>query len=141
MRRRISDYGLYAACFVAIIATAGSLYFSEIARFEPCKLCWLQRIMMYPLVILLGIAAYENNRSIVKYALPFSVIGGCISLWHVLELNVPALAEFTPCTVGIPCNFDYLNWFGFITIPLLALIAFILITALLIIVRKAGDSE
>lgn len=134
-------YGLYAAWLVAIVATGGSLYLSEIALYEPCKLCWFQRIFMYPLVLILGIAAYENNKRIVKYALPLSIIGGCISLWHVLEQNIPELAAITPCKVGIPCNFDYLNWFGFITIPMLALIAFILITVSLILVHRTVDSE
>lgn len=139
MRQWMHKYGLYAAWFVSIIATAGSLYLSDVLMYEPCKLCWFQRIFMYPLVIILGIAAYEQNPRMTKYALPFSIIGGSISIWHILEQKIPGFAKLVPCKVGIPCNFDYLNWFGFITIPMLALTAFILITVILFWVRSERD--
>lgn len=127
-------YGLYFAWVVAVVATLGSLYFSEIRGFEPCKLCWLQRICMYPLTILLGIAAYRGERGIVTYALPFAVIGGIISLYHTLEQKIPAIARLAPCTVGVPCNRDYLE--GFITIPMMALTAFALIIPFLLLSRR-----
>lgn len=130
-------YALYMAWVVALAATGGSLYFSEIAGYVPCNLCWFQRIFMYPQAIILGIAAYRGDRGIVRYSLPLAAVGGLISLYHNLEIWFPRLAEVAPCTSGVPCNFDYLNWLGFITIPLMALIAFIMITALLIIGRPA----
>jgi disulfide bond formation protein DsbB len=141
MKQWVHKYGLYAAWLVSIIATAGSLYLSEVLMYEPCKLCWFQRILMYPLVIILGIAAYEQNTRITKYALPLSIIGGSISIWHILEQKLPGFAKLAPCKVGIPCNFDYLNWFGFITIPMLALTAFILITVILFWIRSAENEE
>ncbi|QHW35372.1 disulfide bond formation protein B [Paenibacillus rhizovicinus] len=126
-------YALYFAWVVSIVAVGSSLYLSEIMKFIPCNLCWYQRIFMYPIVILLGIACYYQDRKIIRYVLPLSVLGGCISLYHYLEQQIPALARAIPCTVGVPCSEDYLDWFGGrVTIPLLALIAFILITALLI---------
>lgn len=137
MRQWMLKYGLYAAWFVSIVATAGSLYLSEVLMYEPCRLCWFQRIFMYPLVIILGVAAYEQNYRITRYVLPLCIIGGSISIWHILEQKVPGFAELAPCKVGIPCNFDYLNWFGFITIPMLALTAFILITLTMIFLGKA----
>jgi disulfide bond formation protein DsbB len=91
---------------------------------------------MYPLVILLGIAGFKNDQSIRGYALPLSIIGGSISLYHYLLQKVPGLGEILPCTAGIPCNVDYLNWFGFLTIPLMALVAFLLITFFLWISSK-----
>lgn len=118
-------FGLYFAWIVSVVALLGSLYFSEVRGFEPCKLCWFQRICMYPLPVLLGIAAYRNEKRIIPYALPLAVIGGCISLYHTLEEKIPAIARLAPCTVGVPCNKDYLE--GFVTIPMLALIAFALI--------------
>ncbi|MBD8499854.1 disulfide oxidoreductase [Paenibacillus arenosi] len=128
-------YGLYMAWIVALVATAGSLYMSEILLWEPCKLCWLQRIFMYPLVLLLGIAAYRNDHSIIVYALPFPIIGGGISIYHYLLQKVESFAlKMGPCKVGVPCNFDYLE--GWLTIPMLALIAFILIILLLVVGRK-----
>ncbi|GGE07472.1 disulfide bond formation protein C [Marinithermofilum abyssi] len=127
----IRRYGLYLAWLVSLVAVGGSLYFSEIAGFVPCKLCWVQRIFMYPLAILLGIASYREDRSIVSYVLPFSVTGGLVSLFHYLEQKIPAVANWAPCTVGVPCNGQYINWLGFITIPFLALTAFVMISVLM----------
>ena len=122
---------LYLAWVVSIVAVAGSLYLSEVLKYEPCKLCWFQRIFMYPQIVLLGIATYRNDKRIIPYVLPLSIIGGSISIYHYAEQKIPALSKVLPCTIGVPCNKDYLNFFGFITIPLLALIAFTLITILL----------
>ncbi|REE80131.1 disulfide bond formation protein DsbB [Paenibacillus taihuensis] len=137
-----SRYALYLAWVVSIVAVGGSLYLSEIMKFVPCNLCWYQRIFMYPIIILLGIASYGNDRKIMKYVLPLSIIGGSISLYHYLEQQIPALAKMLPCTVGVPCSEDYLDWFGgYVTIPFLALIAFVLITALLINGIKHEDAS
>jgi disulfide bond formation protein DsbB len=127
----ILEYTLYFAWVVSMVATLGSLYFSEIMGYIPCELCWYQRIMMYPLSLILGIAAYTNEKNLKKYILPMSIVGGCISLFHYLEQKVPYLATIKPCTRGVPCNVDYINWFGFVTIPFLALLAFSLITLLM----------
>jgi disulfide bond formation protein DsbB len=131
LRLFIHRYSILLAWIVALIALCGSLFFSEMLLFEPCKLCWIQRICMYPLVLLLGIASYRNERWIIPYALPLSMIGACFSAFHYMEEKIPALAEAMPCRVGIPCNVDYINWLGFITIPLLAFVAFVLITIFL----------
>ncbi|WP_025690899.1 disulfide oxidoreductase [Paenibacillus zanthoxyli] len=122
---------LYLAWFVSLVAVAGSLYLSEVLKYEPCKLCWFQRIFMYPQVFLLGIATYRNDKRIIPYVLPLCVVGGSISLYHYAEQKIPALGTVVPCTIGVPCTKDYLNFFGFITIPLLALTAFVLIFVLL----------
>jgi disulfide bond formation protein DsbB len=86
---------------------------------------------MYPLAVMLGIALYKNDRGIIPYARTLSVIGFSISLVHYLEQKVPGMHLMLPCTAGVPCNGQYINWLGFITIPFLALIAFLLITILL----------
>lgn len=130
--QRLREYGLYCAWIVAVVATGGSLYFSEVRLFAPCTLCWYQRILMYPLVILLGIASYRQDKGIIPYALPLSIFGGGIALFHYLEQKVPGFGVPNLCRAGgVPCNTDYINWLGFITIPFLALIAFTLITLLL----------
>jgi disulfide bond formation protein DsbB len=131
----IQRYSVLLAWGVAMLALLGSLFFSEIKLFEPCKLCWIQRICMYPLALLLGIASYRNERWIIPYALPLSIIGGCFSLYHYLEERVPFLAKVLPCRIGIPCNIPYFEWWGFITIPFMALVAFIMITIILWIGR------
>jgi disulfide bond formation protein DsbB len=140
-RSLFREYAIYMAWIVAITATACSLYLSEILHFEPCRLCWFQRIFMYPQVILLGIAAYRNDRSIIPYVLPLSIIGGCISIYHYSEQMIPALARAIPCQVGVPCSTKQFAWFGFITIPLMALIAFILITVFLWLGRSQMSSS
>ncbi|ANF96178.1 disulfide oxidoreductase [Paenibacillus bovis] len=127
----LAKYYLFLAWIVAIVATGGSLYLSDVLKFEPCKLCWFQRIFMYPQVILLGIAAYRSDRRIVGYVLPLSIVGGLIALYHYAEQHIPALARVTPCTTGVPCNQDYFELLGFITIPFMALVAFALIALLL----------
>ncbi|MWC30048.1 disulfide oxidoreductase [Paenibacillus sp. MMS18-CY102] len=134
-------YGLYMAWIVAVVATASSLYLSDVLNYTPCKLCWFQRIFMYPQVILLGIAAYRGDRRITGYVLPLSIIGGLISIYHYLEQKVPGMADIMPCTDGVPCSEDYLDYFGVITIPLMALVAFILITGCLWLTRRAARHE
>lgn len=124
-------YRFYCAWVVALAATLGSLYLSEVAGYMPCDLCWYQRIFMYPLAVLLGIAAYRGDRQIGVYALPLAWIGIAISFYHNLLQWFPSLSGIVPCKSGVPCNQDYLNWFGFITIPLMALTAFTLILILL----------
>jgi disulfide bond formation protein DsbB len=131
----IQKYALYVAWVVAVIATLGSLYFSEIREFVPCELCWIQRIFMYPLAIILGIAAFNNEINMKKYVLPLSIIGGSISLYHYLVQKVPGFADIKPCVQGVPCNIQYINWFGFVTIPFLALTAFTLISIFMVLLH------
>ncbi len=132
---------LYLAWFVSVIAVAGSLYLSEVLHYEPCRLCWFQRIFMYPQLILLGIATYRGDKRIIPYVLPLCLIGGSISLYHYAEQKIPALSKILPCKIGVPCNEDYLNFLGFITVPLLALIAFALIAILLWTGRQEEPAE
>ncbi|PFW23647.1 disulfide oxidoreductase [Bacillus thuringiensis] len=130
------NYTLYMAWIVSMITTLGSLFFSEILGFIPCELCWFQRIMMYPLCIILGIATFYNEKNIKKYILPISIIGGSISLYHYAIQKIPCVSEINPCVQGVPCNVDYINWLGFITIPFLALIAFCMITLFMLLTRS-----
>lgn len=131
----IENYALYFAWVVALVATLGSLYFSNIRGFVPCELCWIQRIFMYPLAIVLGIAAFTNDVRMRLYVLPLTIIGGSISLYHYLVQKVPGFANIKPCVQGVPCNVQYINWFGFVTIPFLALTAFTLITIILFVLH------
>jgi disulfide bond formation protein DsbB len=113
---------------VAIVATLGSLYYSEVRAFVPCVLCWWQRIFMYPLVVVLGVATFRQDRSAWVYALPLSVIGLTTSTYHYLLQKVPSLAPPAMCAAGVPCTVQYVNYFGFVTIPFMAGSAFLLIT-------------
>jgi disulfide bond formation protein DsbB len=145
IQKYVQKFGLYAAWIVAVVATLGSLYLSEVMLYEPCKLCWIQRIFMYPLAIMLGIACLcgkhetGGDKAVIRYSLPLSIIGGLIALYHYLIQQVPDMRGLSTCSAGIPCHLDYLDWFGWITIPLLALIAFILITVILFITKERSD--
>ncbi len=132
--------GRLSAFIVALTAMLGSLYFSEVALYIPCTLCWYQRILMYPLVLILLVSLIEGDKGVFKYVLPFSVIGLGVSAYHYL-LQLGAFGDATGCTIGVPCNARYINWLGFITIPALALTAFILITTISLIARYKTEDE
>lgn len=121
---------------VAIFSTMGSLFFSEVLHYVPCELCWCQRILMYPMIIILGMAIYEQNNKIYLYILPSSIVGLVISGYHYCLQKISSLQQFEICTTGVPCSGEYINWLGFITIPLLAFVAFLLITVSMMIVCK-----
>lgn len=131
MKDIFKQYGVFLAWIISVTATLCSLYFSEIAHFAPCNLCWYQRIFMYPLSLILGVATYREDRTIFTYAFPLTLVGGSISLFHYLEQKIPVLRTVIPCHIDVPCSFDHLNLLGFITIPLLSFFAFVLITFLL----------
>ncbi len=137
----IRQYALYFAWLVSILATLGSLYFSEIKGFIPCELCWYQRILMYPLVVILGIGMFQHDSSVKKFVLPLAIIGWSISLYHYLIQKVPGFAPIKPCASGVPCNVEYINWFGFMTIPFLALTAFSLIIIFLTLAKTNRTNE
>ncbi|RKQ18326.1 disulfide bond formation protein B [Oceanobacillus bengalensis] len=132
---------LYFSWIVSVVATLGSLYFSEIRGFIPCELCWYQRILMYPLALMLGIASFNSDSTVKKYVLPMAVIGWFISLFHYMQQKIPGFAAIKPCTSGVPCNMQYINWFGFITIPFLALTAFTLIIIFMLLIKKTNISK
>jgi disulfide bond formation protein DsbB len=133
----VGERGLLLSFIVAIVATLGSLFLSEIAGYEPCKLCWYQRIFMYPLVILFGIALEKRDKSIVPYGLTLAGIGSAIAAFHYYLQLVPT-TPLVPCsTVGIAvsCTTREFTHFGYVTIPMMALTAFLLIIGALMATR------
>lgn len=126
---------------VALSATMGSLYFSEIRGYEPCELCWIQRIFMYPLVLIIGIAYLQRNAQIAMTTAILSIIGGAISLYHYGIQKVDFLSDGAPACGRVSCTGEYINLFGFITIPFLALTAFALIAVSSLLVLKALKEE
>ena len=120
----------FLAWVVALIATMGSLFFSEVMRFPPCVLCWYQRIAMYPLVILFLVAAFHPPRIAIVFTGPLVLIGWLTAIYHNL-LHYKVIPETaSPCLEGVSCSTVYINWMGFLTIPMLSFFAF---TGLLII--------
>ncbi len=113
---------------MALTALLGSLYFSQIRHFTPCALCWTQRIMMYPLTPLLGFMLITRNRALAYLALLGSLLGQGISIYHYLLQKTTLLSAADTCGGGVPCSLIYIDWWGIVTIPLLAMCAFMLIT-------------
>jgi disulfide bond formation protein DsbB len=127
------------AWVVAFLATAGSLYFSEVAGFEPCRLCWYQRIAMYPLVVILAIAAARRERAGAWYAIGMALVGAIVSGYHVLLEWFPSL-DAGACSATTPCTLVWFRVFGFISLPTLALTAFVLILILMAIRLSAAPT-
>jgi disulfide bond formation protein DsbB len=122
---------LWLAGAVAIAATVGSLYLSEVVHLIPCKLCWYQRIAMYPLAVLLPVAAWRKDNDFRLYAAIAAVIGLGVATWHRLMQAFPSLDSGACAAVGPPCSAPYIMEFGFVTIPYMAMSSFALILALL----------
>lgn len=127
---------LYFSLIISIIATAGSLIFSEILKFPPCVLCWYQRICMYPLVVIFAVGIWKKDKNIPYFAFPLSIIGLLIALYHNLLYYKIIPEAALPCTLGISCTTKYIEWFGFITIPFLSFLSFAAISILMLLYLK-----
>jgi len=134
----LKKYGLWLAFLTALAATASSLFYSNIAHFPPCDLCWFQRIFMYPLVIILGMALYKKDRKIADYGLGLAAAGFAVAVYHnLLYYNVGGLQA--SCAIGgvaVSCVKRYVLEFGYITIPLMSLTAFALVITFLLFLRS-----
>src|SRR4051794_25070055 len=131
LRDNVAGGELWIAWIFALAATLGSLFFSEFSHFIPCRLCWFQRIAMYPLAVILLIGALRRDvRGAALYALPFPIVGALVSAYHIYIENHPE-AESAGCSVGAPCSTKWIDQFGYITIPTLAVTAFAAILTIL----------
>ena len=129
----------FAAWLLAAISTAGALFLGEVMGFAPCVLCWYQRIFMFPLVFVLAAGLFPFDPKIVRYALPLSVGGWLVGVFHLL-LTAGYIPQYaTPCMQGIPCSQVQVEWLGFVTIPLLSVVAFSLICGLLISIQARAS--
>jgi len=137
-RDGVSPFALHIAWITAMLATFGSLFLQYAEHFDPCEFCWLQRICMYPLSLLLGIAAFRGDLQDAKrYFIGLSVVGAGLAIYHYQLEHVPN--EPTACGSAVPCNLAVINIFGFISVPFLSMPAFLLITTLLLMARSHGD--
>jgi disulfide bond formation protein DsbB len=123
-----NSFLLYLAWTVAVVATAGSLFFSEVMELPPCVLCWYQRIAMYPLVAVIAVGIILRDSQVKFYALPLALGGLLIAVYHNLLYYGIIPESITPCQAGISCTSRQIEWFGFITIPLMSLTAFLIIS-------------
>jgi Disulfide bond formation protein DsbB len=127
----ISQNGIALAFIVALLAMLGSLYYSEIVGLQPCDLCWIQRIFMYPQVVLLGLAWWKKDDRIIPYSLSLLGIGTLFAIYHnYIYYGAKPVVNF--CSIVSPCVAQYVVGFGFIGIPLMSLTAFLMMIILLI---------
>ncbi len=134
-----AEYGitwLYAAWFLALAGTVGSLFFSEVMLYPPCVLCWYQRIALYPLVVIIAVGIFARDSGVVRYALPLCLLGLGIAVYHNLLYFGFIPESITPCTEGVPCNAKQVELLGFITIPLMALGGFAAIAICLFLTKR-----
>lgn len=127
---------LFLAWIVAVVSTLGSLFLSDVMMFPPCTLCWYQRIMMYPLVIILLAGMTSLDKSFFKYSIPFVLIGWSLAFYHNLLQYGIIPENASPCMQGVPCSAKYINILGFVTIPMMSFVAFTLIAILLFMIKK-----
>jgi disulfide bond formation protein DsbB len=133
----VCEVGLWLAFLVALATTLGSLYYSEIAHFTPCKLCWYQRIAMYPLTFTLFVAALRRDRRVAWYVLPVALAGIGFSIYQT-QLQAFPHQHSSFCSTTEPCTVRYVWEFGFVSLPFMALSAFaFIITMTTILARRA----
>lgn len=135
----VGPNALTLAWLVAAVSTAGSLFMSEIAGFVPCLLCWVQRGFMYPLAVALLIPVVRQRR--LTWLPLWSLAGAAVAFYHYLEQHLPALSESDFCDPAVPCSTIWVDEFGFVTIPFMALSGFLAITALLLVHRRWKYNE
>ncbi len=130
---------LFAAWGVAAVATAGSLFFSYVMGFAPCVLCWYQRICLFPLVVILARGLFPLDPGVVRYALPVAALGWLVAAYHNLVYLGVVPESLQPCGRGVSCSEEYVEWFGFLSIPLLSLLGFTLLNVLLIVLSRRSS--
>jgi len=131
------DVALPVGTLIALGATLGSLYYSEVAGYPPCTLCWYQRIAIYPQVVVLGVAAWRRDREVWRTSVPLALIGIAFSVWHIVIEQVPSLAG--PCDPSNPCTILWVEEFGFLTIPTMALVTGAALIATTLLARSDPD--
>jgi disulfide bond formation protein DsbB len=139
LRLDLGSVALPLAALVATVATLGSLYYSEVANFTPCKFCWYQRIAMYPLALILVIATVRRDLAVRRYAIPLALVGLALSVYHYQLQLFPDQAS--ACDVEAPCTTKEVEELGFVTIPFMAGCGFLAIAAMLAAARPDRTTE
>ena len=132
---------LLLAWTIALVATAGSLFFSEVMGLPPCVLCWYQRIAMYPLVVIIGTGIIMRDGRMRYYALPLCLWGLAVSVYHNLLYYGFIPESLAPCTAGISCTSRQIEWLGFVTIPLMGLASFVVVAVCLFFYRPETEGK
>ena len=127
---------LFLSWLVASVSVLGSLFFSHVMEFAPCVLCWYQRIFLFPLVIILAAGLFPFDKSVMRYALPLTVAGWLTAAYHNLLYAGIIPESMQPCGQGVSCTEEYIELFGFLSIPMLSILSFTTILTLLIILNR-----
>ena len=131
------NWNILFMCWLLVSVSAlGSLFFSFVMEFAPCVLCWYQRIFLFPLVLILAIGLFPFDKKVVKYALPLAIAGWLTAAYHNLLYAGIIPESIQPCSKGVSCTEEYINLFGFLSIPMLSLLSFSTIFTLLIILYR-----
>jgi disulfide bond formation protein DsbB len=137
INKKSSSWNLLFLCWlIASLSAMGSLFFSYVMEFAPCVLCWYQRIFLFPLVIILAVGLFPYDKNVVKYSLPLAIAGWLTAAYHNLLYAGIIPESIQPCSKGVSCTEEYINLFGFLSIPMLSLLSFSTIIALLIILYR-----
>lgn len=131
---------LLAAWLVSLAATLGALFIGEVMGQTPCVLCWYQRIAMFPLVAVLGVALITSERNVFSYAMPLVLVGLGLALFHTLLFFGFIAEAIQPCSAGVSCSGDAMTLFGVFPLPLLSLLAFLAICVFLLLSRRSSNS-
>jgi disulfide bond formation protein DsbB len=132
----IQKYVILAIYLQIWVGTIGSLYFSQVMHLPPCSLCLIQRGLLYPLILIMGVGLWKKDRWLPYYVLPFSVAGLIVAGYHNLLVWGIAPANLIVCSVQLPCTIQEFTLFGFVTIPLMSFVAFAVIGVGMIIYVK-----
>lgn len=127
--RFLRTHAVPCAFFVSLFAVFTSLFYSEVAGFAPCSLCWIQRAFMYPLPFIFLFVWIKRDRRAESIAFVFALIGAAVAAynWFIQSGGT----AFVPCPpTGESCARVFFTQFGYVTIPVMSLTAFALIIAL-----------
>ena len=137
INQKNTNWNILFLCWLLVSVSAmGSLFFSYIMEFAPCVLCWYQRIFLFPLVLILTIGLFPFDKKVVKYALPLAIAGWLTAAYHNILYAGIIPKSIQPCSQGVSCTEEYINLFGFLSIPMLSLLSFSMIITLLIILYR-----
>ena len=128
---------LFLGWLLVSVSTTISLFFSSVLEYEPCVLCWYQRICLFPMIFILAAGLFPTfDKSVIKYALPLSIAGGLVAFYHTLLYAGIIPENIQPCSKGVSCTEKYIELFGFVSIPMLSFLAFSTLVALLLFLKR-----
>jgi disulfide bond formation protein DsbB len=133
----MSKYTTYIAWVLALVGMLGSLYLSDIRHIPPCNLCWYQRILLYPLVLIIPVGIMRKDKKLYQYVLPLTILGMIVAFYHILLQNNIISESIAPCTANIPCNVKSFELFNFLTIPMMSFLTFCAITMCMFLQRRS----